>query len=98
MNNHGKTSPKELAFIFAQIIPTILMWVFGFYPMAIAFTIWTILFLLQEWFWDTKTGKTISQHFWFTGKGKKIQAVLICASILIQFIFLVVHLLVPVFR
>ena len=98
MNNQGKTKPGELLFILSQFCPTILMWVYGFKPIAISFTIWTFFILFQEWFWDTKTGKTMSQHYWSEGKRKKVGAVLIAVSMAIQFNFLVIHLIVPVFK
>ena len=97
MNNHGKIATKELLFILSQLIGTVLMWIFAFYPIAIAFTIWGILFILQEYLWDKKTDKTISQHFWTRGKVQKIGAVLICLAMAIQFGSLIVHLIVPVF-
>ena len=97
MNNRGETTFKEILFILSQFIPTVIMWVCGFYPLAIAFTIWGILFCYQEFMWNKCGEGTISQYFWKVGKNKKFKAVIIVIAMAVQWAFLIHHLIWPVF-
>lgn len=89
---------REILFIGAMIIPTVLMGVFGFWPLFWVFVIFDVIFGLTEWHYVRTTGKTISQHFWMESLQHKTQAIIILIAMALMWIALIYHLGYKMFR
>lgn len=70
----------NVLFIIVMLLPTILSGVFKFWPLFWVFVTFDIIFGIEEFLWDKKTGKTVSQHFWKRSLKEKVKAIAILIS------------------
>lgn len=92
MNNYGKTSFMEILFILSMFIPTVLMGVFGAWPLFWVFLIFSLIFGTVEIVYVRTTGKTVSQHFWAFSKTNRVKAIVVLGSMLLMWLALIFHL------
>jgi undecaprenyl pyrophosphate phosphatase UppP len=88
----------EVLFIIAMFLPTVLMGILKMWPLFWVFCIFDICFGLTEWLYVSRTGRTVSQHFWEYAKKKKVKAMAILASMGIMWTALLLHLGYKMFR
>jgi len=88
----AKTSIFEILFIVAMFIPTVLMAVFKIWPLFWVFLAFDIIFGIIELVYSRFKDKTVSQCFWEWSKKHKTKAIIILASMVAMWGFLIWHL------
>lgn len=82
----------EILFIIAMFIPTVMMAILKMWPLFWVFVIFDAIFGGVEIFYKTKSGKTVSQHFWAYSKEHKGRAIAILSSMGLMWLALLIHL------
>jgi hypothetical protein len=92
MNEKG-SSILEIIFVAGMflllLVPSA---IFGQWWLFLVFMVFGIIFGLIEWIAKSKTGKTVSQHFWDFSKKHKVKAIIILVCMFIAWVFLLIHL------